>query len=372
MRSTKKQLFMLIILLLLNGSWAWAEPVEAVKQDIDEASHLLLTYEKAGEKAIGNSHELKNKMVELKKLEEQREKASSDLGGSYPTDQGNGADDSARFNLLKRLKSMDASLEMAKREIEISKERIALETKNMKNEVNKLFRDKEITDLKLSIGKKELEMAQAKESRGLVSRYDLEKSQEAYETLLKGKEVLEKSIEASYIKLNLLLGMKDSESYILEEDVEYKPIEKEDLDSLSIRLANSNPNIWNQQKKIEMAELDLALYVYNAGGDSYAIKEIDLQLEKNNLTNLKKNLEASTKTGYTQIQQLEKNYELLEANVKSAERALIYVQAQYNVGMIVKLKLLEAELQVVQLKGDLKNRAIEHQKLKNALYKPYL
>jgi outer membrane protein TolC len=83
-------------------------------------------------------------------------------------------------------------------------------------------------------------------------------------------------------------------------------------------------------------------------------------------------LEQSIRTTYNQIEQLEKNYELLETSLKSAERNLALVRAQYDLGLVTKIQLEKTELTVVQARNEMKNKAIEHEKLKTKLYKPYL
>lgn len=366
MKKIKMFIQMIVLLLLLNASFTYANQEIELNDEENFETELvnILTYEEAAEKAINYSYKLKNQLKELEKLEEQRETAGREL--SY------GGDDEIHFSRIKKVKSLDASIQMAKKEIDISKESITFETKNAMNDVNKLLNDKKLEELNLQDTKAKLDAAMAKFQRGTISAYELKNQQEASEKKLKELEMLGKSIEAAYLKLNTLLGIKNSEEYILEETVIYEPLEEVNINLLVSRVMSNNPSIWNQEKKIEMAELDLVLHVYNVGGDSYDTKKINISVEKNNLATLKISLEESIRNTYNQIQQTEKSYEILADNLKSAENTLEILHAQYNGGVAISSQLQEVELQIVQLKNDIKNKAMDHEKQKELLYKPYL
>ncbi|WZL72344.1 TolC family protein [Clostridiaceae bacterium 35-E11] len=339
-------------------------------QENEEAG--LLTYEEAIEKALNHSYEFKTQLEEIEKLKILRSEAGDAMGGSYPSGTGNGEDDAARLNRLKKLKSAVNSLTIAEKQREIMKENIGFEVKNAISEINQRLNERELMNLELQNAKIKLEMARAKERKGLLSKYDLEKEEDTYHKQIKEKEMLEKTIETAYTKLNSLIGFGEGEAYSLEDTTQYEPLENKDVDHLVIKVINESPTIWNQEKKIEMAELDLSLYVYNAGGDPYEVKKIDLRQEKYNLANLKLSLEEFTKTIYQQIQQLEKSYELLEANLKSAERNLELVRAKYDAGMTTDMQMIEEELAVEQIKHEMKKKAMEHAKSKELLYNPHL
>ncbi|MFZ5965767.1 MAG: stalk domain-containing protein [Bacillota bacterium] len=326
----------------------------------------LLTYEEAAKIALEHSYDYKNQLAEIEKIEENRSDTADQLGWGYETD------DASDVSLVKKLKSYDTSLEMAKKQLEITKESIAFQVKNQMDEVNKLLMEMDLMKLEIENAETNLRIARTKKDKGLISAFDLEKEKESYDKIIKEKEVLEKSIEAAYVKLNSLLGINDSEKYTLEDQVVYALLTEDNVDYLVTKIISENPSVWNQEKTIESAELDLTLYVYNSGGESYKNKEINLQQEKNNLGELKLSLEETIRTSYSQIQQLEKSYELLEMNLKSAERELKLLQAQYNAGVATDLQLDEATLAVAQTKYEIKNKIIEHEKAKTLLYKPHL
>ncbi|MFZ5966140.1 MAG: stalk domain-containing protein [Bacillota bacterium] len=337
--------------------------------DVEADKTNLLTYEEAIEKALKHSYTLKNQLGQLEKLEDSRENITIN---EYPSSTGNGQEDAQRLSQLKSVKSLDINIEMTKKDIESTKESIGFEVRNAMNEINKLLSEKKLMTLELENAKTNLEMAKTKAGIGSISKYDLQKEEDTYHKAVNEKDVLEKSIESAYMKLNNLIGVSQSQQYVVEENIKYEPVSEKNVDYLVTKGISESPSIWNQEKKIELAELDLDLYVFNAGGDSYSAKEIDLQLEQNNLASLKLSLEQSIRTTYNQIEQLEKNYELLEVNLKSAERDLALVRAQYDLGLATKIQLKQAELKVAQTKSDMKSKAIEHEKLKTKLYKPYL
>lgn len=373
----------MILMLLLNVSIVNGEStidslteknITQKQKSIDEVEKEanVLTYEEATQKAFNYSYSLKNQLTEIEKLEELRSDAGDALGYSSPIGHGNGEDDASHFRKLKNVKNLDVNLRIAKRHLEDMKESIRFQVKNTMNEINKRLDEKELMNLELENAKMKLEFARAKEEKGLLSKYDLEKEKDVYKKIINQEEVLEKSIATSYTKLNSLIGRKRNEEYRIEEHITYEPLEEDDVDYIVARVMNENPSIWNQEKKIELADLDLKLYVFNAGGDSYEVKKIDLRQERYDLANLKIELEESVRTMYNQVVQLEKNYELLDENIESVERTLDLVRAQYNVGIKTNMELKEAQIEVRQIRNDMKNKAIEHEKLKVLLYKPYL
>ena len=357
-----------VIVMLLNVGVAYGNQDVKVPIDGIEQNNVL-TYTEATQKALNYSFDLKNQQGALEKLEATRE---GKVLLSYPSGYGNGEEDANRLNTLKSLKSLDVNIEMSKKQIEITKENLALEVRNAMNEVNILLNEQVLLELEIENTRINFEMAKTKAARGMISRYDLEKEQDTFNQKMKEKDLFGKTVENAYMKLNSLMGISQKDRYDLEEDITYEPIGEVDIDYLVVKVISESPTIWSQEKKIELATLDLDLYVFNAGGDSYAAKKIDLQLEKNNLASQKLNLEQSIRATYNQIQQLEKNYELLEANFKSAERSLGLARAQYKLGMVAKNQLKQGELGVIQTKHEIGKKVVEHEKLKIQLHEPYL
>ncbi|MFZ5967305.1 MAG: TolC family protein [Bacillota bacterium] len=377
MKKISKIVSLIAVFLLFNVYSVYADPHTSLLQQYNKDNSLksqekenrdinLLTYKEAAKMALARSYDYKNQLVEIEKIEEKREQVSDNLGFSYETD------DASDMNLLKRLKSCDTSLEIAKKELEIKQENIAFQVKTQMDEIHRLSMEMDVMKLQIENGETEYQIAKAKENNGMISRYDLQKEQEAHDKMIKEKEVLEKSIEAAYVKLESLLGINDSEKYTFEDHVVFEFLVDGDIDYLVNKIMSGNPSIWNQEKAIESAKLDLILYVYNSGDESYKVKEINLQQEKNKLAELKRSLEETIRTSYSQIQQLEKSYELLEVNLRSAERNLKLTQAQYAVGIATDVQLKEAKLAVIQMEYELKKKAIEHEKAKTLLYKPHL
>ncbi|MEW9125257.1 MAG: hypothetical protein AB2421_21290, partial [Thermotaleaceae bacterium] len=246
MKKNRRIGFLLIIVLLFTSSILNAEAIMFEKEvfrttiEIDEEreKNLILTYAEAGQMALKQSYTLKNQQEGLKKIEAQRESAATDLGGVYPSGNGNGAEDSNRLNLLKRLVSIDTSLELAKKEIETTKEKTIFETKALMNELNKLIAEKEITEMKIKIAKSKLDFARIKKDKGLISEYTFQQEEETYKKLINEMEISDKAIETNYIKLNNQLGINNAESYILENNTIYAPVEENNLDTLVSRVSS--------------------------------------------------------------------------------------------------------------------------------------
>ncbi|MFZ5968854.1 MAG: stalk domain-containing protein [Bacillota bacterium] len=318
-----------------------------------------LTYGEAAATALKNSYDYKNAQEGLKKSEEQYSNVILTPGTYNPS-------------LIQSKKSLDVYQQWAEKQVDITKESIEYNVENAMKEVSQLQSERALEEKKINNSLAQLKITELKAQNGLESDYNLTLAKQNYEQELKEKGILDTSINSAYIELNQLLGIPKTDRYDIEIDIAYSPMEEVDIDDVVRKALAENPHIWYQEKEIELAELGVTLYQYNAGTASYTEKEINVRTAKNDLADMKSKLEQSLRLRYDQIKKIEENYKVLEINLDKAQQALSLVRTQYDVGMAIDTQLREAELAVEEIQFNMKELAVQHVQLVKLLNKPYL
>ncbi|MDF2545622.1 MAG: hypothetical protein K0R93_520 [Anaerosolibacter sp.] len=319
----------------------------------------VITYDDAIKRAIERNYELKNKEAALEKAEIKYDNVYLSPGFYNPT-------------LIQAKKGLATSQEWAEKEVTLTKEAIEYQVTNTMNEINMLKSEAALFDKKIANGQTKLKIATLKAETGLESQFNLDLEKKALEQLEKQKEILDKTISNSFIKLDQMIGLPEKERPAIEDKISYRPMEAIDIDHLARTASYEDPYIWSLEKQIESAELGITLYEYNVGNDPYAVKEIDVKTAKNNLAESKEKLQESLKTRYNQAKKLEGSYDILEINLGNAEKSLGILRVQFDLGMATEMQLRNVELDIEQLKHDMKDMAEQHRKLVKIIEKPYL
>jgi outer membrane protein TolC len=351
-----------------------AEQTAVTAEAIPEGEAIpYLTYEEAVELALKNSLELKNARQNVVQAEEMRDHLSRMRTFGY-TPVGNGYDYDDATERLKLLNFVQADIawQMARKQVGILEEAIALQVRSAYDAVLKKLDEIEVSDLTLAYAAEKVRQAEIKAERGMESLFNLQMLREDYNEEKQKRDVLEKQLEEAFLGLNELLGLEKEERPNLKGEFLPDWLEDVNLERHLTRVLNGNPLLWLQEQKIRMAEYGLALYTYNVGAEPYKVKEIDVLKEKNNLAAMKEDLETTILSLYNQLQQLENQYALLEVNLAKAQKALDAVTARYAQGMAVAIDVQQAELAIAQLENQLQNILITYEQLKILFEKPWL
>ena len=182
---------------------------------------------------------------------------------------------------------------------------------------------------------------------------------------------LQKEIEGAWIALNTALGYPTEQRSTLEYQLIFEPIGEVDLDRKFKDDAANDPYIWMAEQGVDLAELSVNLYEFNAG-QSWTLTRLDLTQAKEDLGNQKKSLKETIQSRYNQLKQIEENAAALEVQKEQAKRQVNTARLQYDLGMITKAELEEALLAEPQLQYQLESLYQKHSQLKAIFEKPYL
>ena len=338
-----------------------------------EEAIFYLTYEEAVELALKNSMELKNARQNVVQAEEMRDHLSRMRTFGYtPFGPGYDYQDALDRELLLNFLQADIAWQMARKQVGILEEAIALQVRSAYDAVLKKLDEIEVSDLTLAYAAEKVRQAEIKAERGMESLFNLQMLREDYNEEKQKRDVLEKQLEEAFLGLNELLGLEKEERPNLKGEFLPDWLEDVNLERHLTRVLNGNPLYWLQLQKYRMAEYGLALYNNFVGAEPYKVKEIDVLKEKNNLAAMKEDLETTILSLYNQLQQLENQYALLEVNLAKAQKALDAVTARYAQGMAVAIDVQQAELAIAQLEHQLQNILITYEQLKILFEKPWL
>ena len=353
-----------------GGGEQTAVTAEAIPE---EEALPYLTYDEAVELALKNSLELKNARQNVVQAEEVREHLSRMRTFGYtPVGSGYDYDDATERQKLLNFVQADIAWQMARKQVGILEEAIALQVRNAYDAVLKKIDEIEVSDLTLAYAAEKVRQAEIKAERGMESLFNLQMLREDYNEEKQKRDVLEKQLEEAFLGLNELLALEKEERPNLKGELLPDWLEDVNLERHLLHVFHENPLLWLQEQKIMMAEYGLELYTYNVGAQPYKVKEIDVLKEKNNLAAMKEDLETTTLSLYNQLQQLESQYALLEVNLSKAQKALDAVTVRYAQGMAVAIDVQQAELVVAQLEHQLRNILIAYEQMKILFQKPWL
>ena len=319
----------------------------------------VLTYERALELALAHSYEMRAKEIGLDKAEELNSSLFLPLGSFVPS-------------LIVAKDGLRTGEAWAERQIGLTKEAIGFSVRTSLDEIVNLKNDARLADAKTAVARTRLNIAQIKADNGMESEHGLDNARRSYELEVKQGQILQKSLESEYIKLDQLLGIKDSNKYVIADSTEWMPLEELDVEDVARSAVLDDPYIWLQEQQLKNSELGLLLFEYNIGGESYKSQEIDISTAKNTLARMKSDLDKTVRARYNQIRILEANYAVLEQNLGKAQASLRILRVQYDAGMVIELDLKEAELAVMQIENQMNELNAQHEQLKALFSKPYL
>ena len=332
-----------------------------------------LTFNEALAMVLKQDYRLKSAKLTMERAEIVRDNIADSYMYSIPSGPGNGYEDLQRLQGLQALLAQDANLRVSNKRIDLAKETIEFELESMFDEIIDLEKQIKLKDLNLKDLKNKLDITKLKVETGTESKHKYSNDQKSYDQMLKEKEVLSKKLDSSYIKLNNLLGLKETERYTVEKkDASMIPVSDFDIDTHITRTLSSDPYLWIQEQTIKNYENALNLYTYNAGQEPYKAKELDLSKSKSDLANMKEKLRKSLLLKYNQLQQLEKQYAVTQSQVEQIQQNLEILRKQYDLGLITRMELDQVELSIAQLQYALDAMKVQHKNLKITLEKPYL
>lgn len=346
-----------------------ADPAPASASSGDAATQTL-TYQQAVESALSKSYKVKNALEDIDRSREVLDKAADSV---WYVSGAPGGDPYVNKAYL-GYESASVAYQVSKKIYELTKDTVAYAVKQAYNGVLQAEEKKRLAEATLQNADIQRRIAQVRYEYGLISRFDRDQAEKAYQTAQANLAAAEQALADAYQRLNQLVGLPPEARYVLVDRPEVKDLGEVDLRGKVAQVQAESPAIWQAEQQVNLAKLQLDLYTFNdpTNPDPYQAKEIDVRKASNTLLDLKDQLEATVRSLYATLEQLRSQYDALQSQLAAAEDSLKLVQVQYANGMAIWADVVAAQTKVQQLRQQLADVAAQYDNLLMAFDKPWV
>ena len=203
----RKIIALIISTTLLVGMFGTTSYAMVQDADLDQITNqdteeiISYSYDELVEIAIKNSSSLKTRQKEVERSEIMRDEAASKKTYT-PIGHGTTMEEAAAVGALQGLVAADANLAMAKRQLDIEKDKIAY---NVKKAFNNLITSKKqllIDEIEKEIAEVEFKLGNIQYKEGVISQSQLKFLHNNYMEAIKKVETSKIQLENAYLVLN--------------------------------------------------------------------------------------------------------------------------------------------------------------------------
>lgn len=341
-------------------------PQKKIELDTTTAT---LTLEDAVKSAEAHSYDMKTAHQNIESNDIRMEEASDNLEYT-PIGTGNGQDDAAARSALKQVASSNINYSMSKKQAEVTSDQVRFSVMKAYHDIFIKQNDVIDNEESLEVAQMEEQAALVKAKVGRISEMDKNQITKARKEAEKNLQTDRTALSDAWMKLNTLMGKPKDSTYLLVDKPTYTEPEEWDVSTQITRMISSSPSIWLLEKQVELAELDVDLFTFNAGGN-YELTEMDVEKAQTALASGKEQLEETIRNMYSDMERLKEQYHLLEINLQTVEDNLRVTEAKYAKGLVTALDVKKEKNNVNQKKRQLEEIAIQMDQLNYRWNKPW-
>lgn len=330
------------------------------KDELEESADYL-TYNKAINNGVLKSKAYKSAQVSAEKSSVQNEDFQLTLGTYYIP----------AIQAKEGLKLADKWGEM---QLNIAAEQVGFSIKTSMDTISLKLEKLENLKEKAGFLSTKLSKARIEYNLGAISYASLQDAETTHLLALQDIATLEKEIDTAYAELNNSLELPYEQRDKLEFAVEYETIGDVDLWRKTNDDLSTDPYIWLVRQQEDLANFKLITYDYmfNSAQQSWTLTNLDLTEAKVNATETEKAFKKVIQSRYNQLKLLEENINSLEITLNQVKRKVDVARLSYDLGMLTKYELEEAQRNVADLNQTIKELKVQHGQLKAIFEKPYL
>lgn len=327
----------------------------------------VITLDQATDMAIKHSNSIKQIEYDIEKGEEYQKAALDNL--SYIP---SGAAEPQVAAAWTAALNTQISLQMAKKSKEVEQDKIALNVFNEYTGVLQARKNLELAEMKYEKAKKDWQITLLSYDCGLISQSQLKLAESGQKAAQASYELAKKEVEKAYQSFNSLIGLNLTDRPLLQNAIEYSPINIIDLDHEIARIMDRNPAIWLAEQQVELAEIQLDLYNWaDPSREPYEVKKIDIEKAKLTAADGKQQIKNALYSLYKTIVQLEDSYAMSYEAFKIAQEDFRVKEIQYELGMLSKQDYMASKLALTEAENNLNKIVYQHEALKQTFYKPW-
>ncbi|AUO06886.1 copper amine oxidase [Paenibacillus jamilae] len=325
-----------------------------------------LTYEDAVKLAIADSTSVKTGEVSI----DQTGKIMKETGKNIdfvPAEAGDEAQDKA----FKGYAQTNLNYEAAKKNLEMTKEGIEYNVKDLYNKLLQKQNAVKLAVLNIEDAERKLKVAQIKRDNQMSSDYEVTQATNQLTQNQAALDKAKKDLDSAYVSLNQLIGYKPEQRYELKDKPVYSEF-KDNVETKVSQVLTSSTAIWLSEQKVDLAELSLKLYNFSTPGNTpYEAEQLNVEKAQYATEGTKRQLEEAVRTIYNNIKALESQYSQIQAGLVSARSAADMAKKQFDVGLATELQVYEANLKVTTAEQQAEDIVSSIDTLKLAFNKPW-
>ncbi|TQR99374.1 stalk domain-containing protein [Paenibacillus ottowii] len=326
-----------------------------------------LTYEDAVKLAIADSTSVKTGEVSI----DQAGKIMKETGKNIdfvPAEAGNEAQDKA----YKGYAQTNLNYEAAKKNLEMTKEGIEYNVKDLYNKLLQKQNAVKLAALNIEDAERKLKVAQIKRDNQMSSDYEVTQATNQLTQNQAALDKAKKDLDSAYVSLNQVIGYKPEQRYELKDKPVYSEF-KDNVETKVSQVLTSSTAIWLSEQKVDLAELSLKLYNFSTPGNTpYEAEQLNVDKAQYATEGTKRQLEEAVRTIYNNIKALESQYSQIQAGLVSARSAADMAKKQFDVGLATELQVYEANLKVTTAEQQAEDIVTSIDTLKMAYGKPWV
>ncbi|WP_102344837.1 stalk domain-containing protein [Bacillus sp. Marseille-P3661] len=323
---------------------------ESVSEEVENALPEL-TVAAAVEKALTTSNDIRTADANVERAEEVQGKAADNVTYA-PIGTGNGAADALARRAFTGLQQANIGERVATKQLDVAKESVAFSVQIAYNEILRAQAQLSLAEKALELAGVQRNIVEQQAKVGIVSEFDLTKENNSYDEKEKQLQSAQTALKDEYEKFNLLVGYSLDKRFNLVDQPDEEIMIEEDVDYQVAKVLSGSTSVWLAEQEVNIAKLNLDLYVFNdpTNPDTYKATEIDVEKAEYSLSDTKKQLEQGVRETYNSIKQLQNQLSILETNLNNAEQTQRLVKARHDLGMATTLELMNANMGVDQIK----------------------
>ena len=327
----------------------------------EEGLTSVLTYDEAVKLVIKNNSDIKA-LLESVEIAEDLKQQAAQAADSVRIGTGILVTDSATASLLKTVMSLDTSLTQSGYNKKIYELQAEKTVKSMLSSIISTEDKLSYLNGSYNLSLKSLNNAYTYHSLGLITSSDLEKTKIGVSKLKSSIDTLSLSLDATYASFNNALGYDSAKRYEIKYTPEFVPFEMyTDIESYISSKLSTDPYLKILDASVTNAKMNLNLYVYDAtSSDSYKQREYNLNSAERKYKSVKDGFGEGMRKLYSLVSSQEALNETLAAELELLKKDLEAAELKYSLGLITKLELENARLELSSKKMELNENIFNH------------
>lgn len=355
--------YLLIMTAMVLAVFLLAAPALAKEPATPE-----LTLQQAVDMAIAQSETIKNDLLKIKRGELVADSAELKMlfAPTSPTT-------AIAKSYFLAYKTSNIDLEMSQRSYAADLDSLFMQTLQSYNNILKGIEAVETAEAQLQKAEWDYRVAVVSKQVGILDNLGYVRAESALAAARAGLEQANKSLEDAYQKFNVSVGLWPEDRPVLVDQPIFEKLVVDNLETEVERAVSKSPTLWLMEKQVDLADINRRLYTLagSSSTDPYQTRKIDVEMAELTASQTEEQLRTLVRNIYYSALQLEHQYDSVLESVKAAEENLRVTQVKYDVGMVTKGDVLDAELALKTARQSLITIAAQHQALSLAFSKPW-